>query len=191
MSDKEQESASSQMRFDLPGLGKTLVGLAGEAGDAAMGFASGFQQNVTVAFDAVTSAAAKKYKVKRAEQVNQESTLVDGEGDWIIPEPILSDRELGELEMLTRRYEKFIEPSAIKKFADKAGAMVPDAIRDSLGGAIDGISEDIQQQRLYAQVMEQIVNGFKVIEEPQRIAVLAGLEEIPVDAMAQVLTEEE
>lgn len=46
-----------------------------------------------------------------------------------------------------------------------AGLKIPENLRTAVGDAVDELTSEIQQQELYAQVMKQVVDGFKAIEE--------------------------
>ena len=82
-----------------------------------------------------------------------------------VADPLLTNRELAELEVLTEQYEKMVAPSKLKQLTDKAGSKIPENLRATVGDAVGELTSEIQQQELYAQVMKQVVDGFKVIEE--------------------------
>ncbi|MDB1858954.1 EcsC family protein [Collinsella aerofaciens] len=139
-----------------------LAEAAGPLADSALKGFSDFANGIA---STAAAAANERYNAKRQEQLGLSSTLVDDNGDWVLPDPLLSNRELGELEVLTEQYEKMVSPSKLKQLADKAGSRVPENLRATIGGAVDDLTGEIQKQALYAQVMKQVVDGFKIIEE--------------------------
>lgn len=114
---------------------------------------------------ATAAAATERYSAKRQEQLGLSSTFVDDNGEWVLPDPLLTNRELAELEVLTEQYEKMAAPSKLKQLTDMAGLKIPENLRTAVGDAVDELTSEIQQQELYAQVMKQVVDGFKTIEE--------------------------
>ena len=81
--------------------------------------------------------------------------------DFKEPSPIIDSKETNELDYLTKRYNKLIEPSKIAKLGTKAGQLVPEKIK-KIGSDI-GLS--ITEKELYIQMMSIIANGFKTVEE--------------------------
>ena len=193
MSDKQQQVVESELekrrkpsvRFSslenmmsgvLNGAGNAIMDAAKEAqkksdelAEAAAPLADnalkGFSDFANGIASTAAAAANEHYSAKRQEQLGLSSTLVDDNGDWVLPDPLLSNRELGELEVLTEQYEKMVSPSKLKQLADKAGSRVPENLRAAVVDAVDELASEIQQQELYAQVMKQVVDGFKIIEE--------------------------
>lgn len=142
---------------------------SGELAEAASPLADNALKGVSNFANGIASATAdaanERYNAKRQEQLGLSSTFIDGNGDWVLPDPLLTNRELAELEALTEQYEKMVAPSKLKQLTDKAGSKIPENLRATVGDALDGLTSEIQQQELYAQVMKQVVDGFKVIEE--------------------------
>ena len=66
---------------------------------------------------------------------------------------------------MTEQYEKMAAPSKLKQLTDMAGLKIPENLCTAVGDAVDELTSEIQQQELYAQVMKQVVDGFKAIEE--------------------------
>lgn len=140
-----------------------------ELADAASPLADNALKGITDFANGIASATAaaanEHYSAKRQEQLGLSSTLVDDNGDWVLPDPLLTNRELAELEVLTEQYEKMVAPSKLKQLTDMAGLKIPENLRTAVGDAVDELTSEIQQQELYAQVMKQVVDGFKAIEE--------------------------
>ena len=193
MSDKQQQNAGAELEkrrklgvgFSslenmvsgvLNGAGNAIMDAAkeaqkksGELAEAASPLADNALNGISDFANGIASTAAaaanERYNAKRQEQLDLSSTLVDDNGDWVLPDPLLSNRELAELEVLTEQYEKMAAPSKLKQLADKAGSRIPENLRTAVGDAVDDLAGEIQQQQLYAQVMKQVVDGFKIIEE--------------------------
>lgn len=77
------------------------------------------------------------------------------------PVPIIDNKETTTLDNLTKRYNKWIEPSVITKLGTKAGQLVPEKVKQI--GADIGLS--ITEKGLYTQMMNIVGNGFKAVEE--------------------------
>lgn len=193
MSDKQQQTVGAElikqrksgvgfssleniMFGALNGAGDAIMDVAkeaqkksGELAEAASPLADNALKGISDFANGIASAAAvaanERYSTKRQEQLSLSSTLVDDNGDWVLPDPLLTNRELAELEVLTEQYEKMVSPSKFKQLTDKAGLKIPENLRATVGDAVDEFTGEIQQQKLYAQVMKQVVDGFKVIEE--------------------------
>lgn len=193
MSDKQQQNVGAglekQVKFGVgsPSLEKIMSGALNGAGNAIMGVAKEAQKRSSELTEvasplannalkgisdfaneiasATAAASNERYDAKRQEQLGLSSTLVDDNGDWVLPDPLLTNRELAELEQLTEQYEKMVSPSKLKQLTDKVGAKIPENLRAAVGDAVDDLSSEIQQKELYAQVMKQVVDGFKIIEE--------------------------
>lgn len=78
-----------------------------------------------------------------------------------VPKPILDDREYEELDRLTERYEKLMEPGPVGKAVKKVGEIVPAGIKDKAAGLGNAITE----QEVYEQALKLISKGFKALEE--------------------------
>lgn len=193
MPDKQQQNVGAglekQVKFGggSPSLEKIMSGALNGAGNAIMGVAKEAQKRSSELAEvasplannalkgisdfaneiasATAAASNERYDAKRQEQLGLSSTLVDDNGDWVLPDPLLTNRELAELEQLTEQYEKMVSPSKLKQLTDKVGAKIPENLRAAVGDAVDDLSSEIQQKELYAQVMKQVVDGFKIIEE--------------------------
>lgn len=159
------EREARSWRFGFPDFGKTVSDFADNANEVIVGAATGARRRAADFVDAMNGTAAKQYSEKRERQLKDDSTQKNADGNWILPDPLLSECELDELSELTERYEKMVAPSAIKKLVDKAGEVLPDELKGAIGGAFSDLTYEVQQRELYAQVMDQVANGFKVIEE--------------------------
>ena len=193
MLEKQQQNVGAELKkqrksgVGSPSLEKIMSGALNGAGNAIMGVAKEAQKRSSELAEATSpladnalkgisdfangiasataAASNERYNAKRQEQLGLSSTLVDDNGDWVLPDPLLTNRELAELEVLTEQYEKMVSPSKLKQLADRAGSKIPENLRAAVGDAVGDLSSEIQQKELYAQVMKQVVEGFKVIEE--------------------------
>ncbi|MDE7009794.1 MAG: EcsC family protein [Oscillospiraceae bacterium] len=78
-----------------------------------------------------------------------------------MPTPVVDTKEADALDNLTKRYEKFIEPSKVAKLGQKAVDLVPKDVKE-LGSYI-GLS--ISESEIYSKAVDLIGVGFSVIEE--------------------------
>lgn len=82
-----------------------------------------------------------------------------------LPSPILDARELSELEDLTLRYEKLVEPGFLAKLGGKVAEIVPAEVREGVGEAIQGAGKALTEQELYAKALEQIGKGYDALNQ--------------------------
>lgn len=136
--------------FDLVGEASRLV--AEKAQDAGK-FAEGIRENVAPKGDGARDAPIK-----------------DDEGTYIVPDPVINRREEGELDALTERYESLTEPGFIEKAGATIAGWIPDEVKDTAQGAVEGLT----QQELYNQVMKVMGEGFSAVE---RVAASASISE--------------
>lgn len=83
------------------------------------------------------------------------------ERNYNIPKPIINKKENDELEILTQKYNKLIEPSSMSKLTKKAGELIPNKIKE--WGKETG--KNFSEKELYLQMMKLVEQGFKTIEE--------------------------
>lgn len=82
------------------------------------------------------------------------------EDDEMAVDDVLDERERHDLDRLTLRYEKLIEPGPLSKAGQRIVGIVPDKVKRTVGKAGAAIGE----QELYRQAMEVIANGFQLLE---------------------------
>lgn len=83
------------------------------------------------------------------------------EKKWIIPSPVIDQKEESSLVALTERYNKLIEPGVISKAGAKIGEVIPDKLKQ-IGGSV---KDTITEAELYAQCMKVVVEGFNILEK--------------------------
>lgn len=76
-------------------------------------------------------------------------------------ESVLDSREREELDKLTFRYKKMTEPGALQKALKSANNLIPDAAKDLLSSA----ASNIQQQKIYLDVVKTVGDIFTKVEE--------------------------
>ena len=81
--------------------------------------------------------------------------------NYIIPIPVIDDKETQCLDGLTEKYNKLIAPSKIAKVGTKVGQLVPEKVKEL--GSEWGAS--ITEQEIYIQAMKYITEGFTALEE--------------------------
>lgn len=83
------------------------------------------------------------------------------EKTFVVPVPIVDEKELEALDSLTQRYKKFIEPGHIAKLGEKVAEIIPESVK-TLGSSI---KLTVTEKNIYKQSMEVVLFGFKKIEE--------------------------
>lgn len=81
--------------------------------------------------------------------------------DYVFPNPLLNQKELDSLDILTEKYNKLIQPSKVAKLGTKILDFVPNKVKNF--GAQVGTT--ISEQEMFEQMMKIIATGFKVVEE--------------------------
>ncbi len=81
--------------------------------------------------------------------------------NYILPVPVLDQKEVEALDALSKKYEKLTAPGKIAKIGAKAGQLLPEKLKKA-GNEI-GLS--ITQMELYSRIMEVMGTGFQAIEE--------------------------
>ena len=85
--------------------------------------------------------------------------------DYNIPSIIVDGKEKKYLESLTKKYEKMIEPGAIKKTINTVGNKVNKMLPDNLKNTGKKIKETISQQEIMKKSLEILANNFQNIQE--------------------------
>ena len=76
-------------------------------------------------------------------------------------EEFLDKKEIDSLDRLNERYEKLTKPSQLAKLEKNAVKIIPNGVKNIFGK----VGESISEQELYMHAMNQISNGFKIIEQ--------------------------
>lgn len=159
--------------FDPAAATNVFAAAASKAGRAVGDAASG----VAGAVAGAASAGAKAF-ADGARQVHQsfggeygeefEGNLRDDAGGYVIPNPIVDEREYLELGSLTQRYEQLVSPSLLAKAGMKVADATPDAVKRLAGRAGDAARETFRgltEQELVAQALQRSAEGFGRLEE--------------------------
>lgn len=73
---------------------------------------------------------------------------------------VLDARELEELDALTRKYEKLLEPGMLAKAGGKIGELIPEGAK----AKAQEVRESVTEQQFYMAAMEVISRGFQELE---------------------------
>lgn len=80
---------------------------------------------------------------------------------YIVPEPVLNQKESKALTELTERYNKLITPGILAKTGSKIGKTIPEPVK-KIGG---NIKDTITEAELFAQCMKVVGEGFHILEK--------------------------
>lgn len=86
---------------------------------------------------------------------------MDDVKNYSYPDPVLDPHEQRDLEDLKERYERLVQPGPIKRGVGKIGELVPQNVKDFVGGKVNEVS----QAEIYKQALEIAAGGFKTVEE--------------------------
>lgn len=73
----------------------------------------------------------------------------------------LDEQELNDLDVLKEHYEKVTQPGPLAKAGKAIGGVIPRKVKDFVSNA----SQEISEQRFYAEAMKVIAKGFGILEE--------------------------
>lgn len=93
--------------------------------------------------------------------IAQESNLKDEAGFYLLPQPVVSEKEADEIDPLGERWEKAIAPGALVKAGNKVAGMLPQQLKDGLADIGKGISG----MEYYQAAFEIVAKGFGALEE--------------------------
>lgn len=78
-----------------------------------------------------------------------------------LPSPLVNDKEKKLFEELTKRYEKLIEPSGIRRLGETVSGVLPERAKEIASSA----KEALLEQQLYRDALEVVGTGFKAIQD--------------------------
>ena len=85
---------------------------------------------------------------------------MDEKKSFRIPVPMVNQREVETLDVLTRRYEKMMKPSSIAKLGKKAGEIIPESLKKF--GV--NLTEAVSEQMIIKQAIELVGEAFQSIQ---------------------------
>lgn len=78
-----------------------------------------------------------------------------------LPSPMIDEKEINSLEVLTERYNKIITPSKLNQLGTTVNEYIPNNIKE-LG---NNIKDAITEQELFIAAMKVIADGFAIVEK--------------------------
>ena len=134
-------------------------GVAGAAADTVGGAAGAVANAVS---SVVTSAASDVYSsFGGSVDIEQEGNLRLEDGSYLLPNPVVSEAESREIDVLKERYEHLNQPDLLARAGEAIGQVVPDFLKD----AVDNVGEAMNEADLYKAAMKIVGDGFGAIEK--------------------------
>ena len=142
--------------------------VAESAAAGARTIADGVATGAKAVADGVTGGAKRVHQAFGGEYGDVfVGNLVDDEGRFIVPEPLVDGREFAEMGEIAARYEKIVSPGMLEKARKAIESVAPerareladkmsDAARDALGG--------LTKPELIAGAIEKAAEGFSELE---------------------------
>ena len=97
-----------------------------------------------------------------------EGNVVAENGEYILPDPIIDDRECEEIDSLAKRYKKMTSPGILAKAGRKADELTPAPVKE-IAGKVSDIArdtfEDLAEQELMAAAIKKAADGFGELEK--------------------------
>ncbi len=137
-------------------------------GEAARAIAAGAAAGAKVVADGVTTGAKRVHQAFGGEYGDVfEGNLVDDEGRYIVPEPLVDDREFAEMGEIAERYEKIISPGMLAKVRKTIGDVAPGQMKELVGKVGDAAKDafgGLTEPELIAGAIEKAAEGFSELE---------------------------
>ena len=94
--------------------------------------------------------------------------VVTDKGEYILPEPLVDDREYEEMDSITERYEKMTSPGMLAKAGKKAGELAPAPVKE-IAGKVSKVAKDtldgLTEQELMSAAIRKAAEGFGELEK--------------------------
>lgn len=157
-----------------------VSGVAGATAGAMAGVANVAAGAINAAASTVANSVVEgsKAAAEGAKQVHQMfggeyaehfvGNLKDENGEYILPNPVINEREYDEINELAEKYKKLLEPSALAKAGKFIGDTTPEplkAIAGKVGDAAKDTIDGFTKQDLIAGALSWAATGFKQLEE--------------------------
>lgn len=132
------------------------------------------QGSKAAAAGAAAAAAAKQiHQAFGAEYGDTfEGNIRDEDGRPIVPDPLVDELELKELDEIAKRYEKLASETKIQKLGKKAIEATPQQVKDAaktIGGAVEdsfnGLINSLTEQQLIAEAFKTAAEGLGELGE--------------------------
>ena len=136
----------------------------------AMAFATGAVADAAGQGAKVAAAGAKQaHQMFGGEYGDEfEGTVRDEDGQYAIPDPLLDDKEIKEIDDLTERYKRLVAPGPLQKMGKSIADAAPQQVKDAagmIGGAVADTFNGLTEQELIANALKVAVEGFGKLEE--------------------------
>ena len=150
-----------------------ILGAAGAIGEGAFRLGASAVDTGSKAVEAGVSAiqtgAKKVHQAFGGEYGDEfESTLRDENGNLIVPEQIVDEREFNEIAVLASRYEKVIAPGRLAKMGKRATEIAPAPVKELASKASDVARDTINgltESELMASAVKKAAEGFGGLEK--------------------------
>lgn len=143
-------------------IGEVAFQLGGSAVDAGT-------KAVEAGVSAIQAGAKKVHRAFGGEYGDEfESTLRDENGNLIVPEQIIDEREFNEIAVLASRYEKVIAPGRLAKMGKRATEIAPAPVKELASKASDAARDTINgltESELMASAVKKAAEGFGELEK--------------------------
>lgn len=150
-----------------------ILGAAGAIGEGAFRLGASVvdagSKAVEAGVSAIQTGAKKVHQAFGGEYGDEfESTLRDENGNLIVPEQIVDEREFNEIAVLASRYEKVIAPGRLAKMGKRATEIVPAPVKELASKASDAARDTINgltESELMASAVKKAAEGFGELEK--------------------------
>lgn len=144
-------------------------GLLGRLAAGAADAADAGAKAVNAGAEAIKAGAKKTHQAFGGEYGEIfEGNLVADDGSYIMPDPMLDEREFDEIETLAKRYEKLTSPGVLAKAGRQIGEAVPapvKALANKAGKAATDTFNGLTEQELMANAIKVAAEGFGELEK--------------------------
>lgn len=146
-----------------------MAGMANVAADAVNAATSTVANSVTDGAKAAAEGAKQVHQMFGGEYSEQfVGNLKDENGDYILPNPVINEREYDEINVLAEKYQRLLEPSVLAKAGKFIGDAAPEplkALAVKVGDAAADTINGLTKQDLIEGALSWAATGFKQLEE--------------------------
>ena len=129
----------------------------------------GFADAANAGFDALKAGAKQVHQAFGGEYGDKfAGTLKNEEGNYVIPNPLVDEREYEEIATLTKRYEKALAPGPIAKAGKTVIEKTPQVVKEIAGKAGNAVKDTfngLTEQELIAGAIKKATEGFGELEK--------------------------
>lgn len=160
----DSNQAENPNRAENPKKGFDFSSLVNQAQNVGAAILDNAQKAGKVASDTASQAvnvANDLYDNRPKPDIPDDTTYRDVNGHYLLPDPILDEKELAKIPALAKQYQDMTKPKGLAKIGKSIGEIIPQSAKDMAKEMGDNLAD----QQVYKRALEVIASSFKMIEE--------------------------